>query len=236
MSFTQSYLPPGLPTAPPFPESVAFPSPEGNPLAGVNPYSGSTNLPGSGFMSPSSTALSAMGLGEEGMSEEEAIEQTRVALAKLATISPQVAEQLAEQRANEGSGGFVGFLKDVAGTILSPALSMGGKILDIIGRPSHIIPQWFNPDDKGNWLEDIGQALSGEDKTNWNEVFQNRGILENAGWLRATIGFGLDVVTDPVTWATVGASAGVSTATRAAGAARPAPGEGPAKAAVSQVA
>ena len=195
-----------------------------------NPYlftPSSFNSPG---LTPgSAAALSAAGIpASPEMEFAEAQRQSQLALSKLAAVNPDLAEQLAAQQPGgtpqgyEGDdGGVFGFIKKVGGALLAPALSWGGKALDFIGRTSHIVPQWFDPDDEGNFITDIGQAMSGEDKTNWNEVFQHWGWDDGGtGWLRAIAGFAGDVATDPLTYATFGAGAGLSASERAASGAR----------------
>lgn len=215
-----------MPSAFPMPSS--FPAALQDPRVGSNPYATSAPAATTTYIAPSAgNALTALG-SPPGMTPQDASQQTQTALAKLAAVNPQLADEFAQKYQSTQGGGWFDALKDVVGTIFAPAISAGGKLLDIIGRTSHIVPQWFDPQDQGSWFQDIGQALSGEDKTNWNEVFQHRGILENAGWLRATVGFALDVATDPLTYATFGAGAGVTTSEKALLAAKTVATEAPA--------
>lgn len=146
---------------------------------------------------------------------ETAAEQTNVAIAKLATVNPKLAEELlAKQQGQETDEGFWGNLKDLAGDIVAPVLSIGAKALEILSRPSHVIPAMLANDDDP-WWEDIGQALSGSDKTTWANILEQWGV--DNSWVRGIAGFVGDVATDPLTYLTFGTTGvGRAAATRAA--------------------
>lgn len=138
---------------------------------------------------------------------ESAAQQTDRALAKLSTVNPDAAESLARARTGtpDTSGGFFDSLKDLAGDILSPALSMGGQVLDIIGRTSYIVPNViFDAVDGGefNPVGAVGGAITGDVKHNFNSVFQEMGWEGDGigGFIRSTVGLGLDIGADPLTW------------------------------------
>ncbi len=198
----------------------------GSPVANINPYQGAQ------------VAAAAAGFAANPDDLAAIEKQTTVALAKIAAINPALAEQLLQQRTGEGDGGLWGFFKDVVGSTIGGGLSLGGKLLELLGRTSHIVPQWFDPTDQGNFVQDIGQAMSGEDKTNWNEVFQNSGWTGGgvSGFFRATLGLGMDILTDPLTWATAGAGAGLSVSEKALTAARIATTKGASAKAVAKAA
>lgn len=136
--------------------------------------------------------------------QADAALQTDRALAKLATVNPELAEQLQAQRApgDDDGHGFFDALKQTVGAVLHPALSVGGQILDIVSRTSNIIPNIaYDVVDGGefNLGDDIGGALTGEVRHNWNSVIQEAfGIQSNI--FTATLGLVGDIITDPLTW------------------------------------
>lgn len=150
---------------------------------------------------------------------EEARAQTEKAIAKIATVNPELAKELLArmQGQEHAEKGFWESLKDVAGDIFAPALSLGGKLLDILSRPARIVPELLA--DKGDdpWYRDIWQALSGQVDTTWSDVLETWGV--DSGPLRAVLGFVLDVATDPLTYVTFG-TAGIGRAAVMRGAAR----------------
>lgn len=217
-------------TIPP-PASILFPA---SPLAadpsyGANPYGPNLYTPGTfgidyslGIPDLQTRAaqqqqmmqmaqLSSLGLAPDTdphvWTPEEAARQTDQAIAKIATVNPDAAEALAQQRAPQEDSGdsFWDNLKEVAGNILAPGLELGGRILDIVGRTANIVPNLaFDVVNGGDFdfAEDIGGALSGKTRHNWNSVFQEIGLDGDGigGFIRATVGLGLDIATDPLTW------------------------------------
>ncbi len=215
----------------PAPRSLLFPaSPTmADPTFGANPYGTNLYTPGTygidfslGIPDMQTRAaqqaqmmqmaqLSSLGLAPETdphtWTPEEAARQTDQAIAKIATVDPEAAQRLAEQRAPQEDSGdsFWDNLKEVAGNILAPGLELGGRILDIVGRTANIVPNLaFDVVNGGDFDfgEDIGGALSGKTRHNWNSVFQEMGLDGDGigGFLRATVGLGLDIATDPLTW------------------------------------
>jgi hypothetical protein len=158
----------------------------------------------------------------------EAAQQTDNAIARIAAVNPKLAEQLAAQRtpgaSSGGGGGFFDSLKSVIGEALHPAISLGGKLLDIVSRTANIVPNIvYDAVDGGsfNLGGDIGGALTGKVRHNWNGVFQQLGWTGGGplGVLRATLGFIGDTLTDPLTWV-IPAGAGVHASEAAAQAGR----------------
>lgn len=133
---------------------------------------------------------------------DEAEQQTQTAIAKIAQSNPELAEELlAKSQGTEQDEGFWGNLKDLAGDIVAPVLSIGAKALDIISRPAHVIPALLMNDDDP-WWEDVGQALNGSDKSTWSDVLEQWGV--DNPWVKGIVGFAGDVATDPLTYATFG--------------------------------
>lgn len=137
---------------------------------------------------------------------EQAAEQTDRALAKLSTVNPDLAKQLAAQRTGEDTGGsFWDNIGSALGTILKPGLEIGGRLLEVLSRTSHIVPNLaFDLFDGGGVdpMGDIGGAIAGTMNHNWNAVFQEAGWEGGGigGIARAMLGLGFDVATDPLTW------------------------------------
>ena len=211
--------------------SLLFPPSQAStdPMFGVNPYQ-RTNMyiPGASGLDMSiglpdlqqraaqqqqlmqMAQLSSLGLAPESdphtWTPEEAASQTDNAIAKIATVDPDAAQRLAEQRAPTDDGdSFWDSIKNVAGDILAPGLELGGRILDIVARTASIVPNLaFDVVNGGdfNFFGDVGGALSGKTRHNWNSVFQEMGWDGDGfgGFMRATLGFAGDILTDPLTW------------------------------------
>lgn len=139
-----------------------------------------------------------------GWTPQDAATQTDQAIAKIAAVNPQLADKLQAQRMpdQQDSGGG---LLDGIGHLLAPALNIGGKVLDFVGRTANLVPNLaydivdgkdFHP------LADVSGALTGTVRHNWNSVFQEAGWTGDGfgGFMRATLGFAGDIVTDPLTW------------------------------------
>jgi hypothetical protein len=228
-----------------------FPSPTGgfpaspaaqDPLFGVNPYSPGKNMYGleqpTGIPDLAERAArqrqlmelaSVRGLGVPLSSNptewtpEEATAQTDNAIAKIATVNPQMAQELAARRAPQGpdeGDSFFDNVKEVAGDLLAPGLQIGGKVLDFVGRTANIVPNIaFDAIDGGdfNISKDVAGAFTGEMRHNWNAVFQEAGWEGGGvgGVLRAGLGLVADIATDPLTWI-IPAGAGVKAGEKAA--------------------
>lgn len=209
-----------------------FPAPPTDPTFGVNPYRPG-NMYTPKLFDPTASALttSQRAMQEQALQQaaqaamvnqalgtdvppttnewtpQEAALQTDRALAKLSTVNPEAAQQLAEQRVpgQESGNGLLDGLKDVVGTLLHPALSIAGQVLDVVGRTANIVPNLvFDAVDGGDWdaAQDIGGALTGNMRHNWNGVAQELGWTGGGvgGYLRAGLGLAADVATDPLTW------------------------------------
>jgi GNAT superfamily N-acetyltransferase len=130
---------------------------------------------------------------------ESAAAQTDRALAKIATVNPELAAQLAAKR--EGKAG--GSIFDIIKGVFSPI----GKALDFIFGTAYIVPNMvFDAIDGGEFSlgKDFAGAFTGEVRHNWNAVLQQMGWKGDGigGIARALLGFVGDVATDPVTWFT----------------------------------
>ncbi len=193
-----------------------------NPLFGVNPYASSP--PGSG--TPQVTApqlINTLGIPVPApgvQTPEDLMANIQAGIAKLRTVNPELADQMAQQYGGDGQehdeGGLLGALKDIGGAIAGGA----GKAFELLGRTAHLVPAMLDPEswDDGNGFNTTGAlgAITGADTTNWNQVFQHLGWDGGglSGAFRAAVGLGGDILTDPLTYLTGGA-AGVGTAEKA---------------------
>ena len=220
MSTPAQFIPPGSP----FPTAQSFPySPSLlNPLWRVNPWVPTTS-PTTGASGTTGTVLNSMGVPvpveATGVDPVQMMTDIESSLAKLDTVNPELANQMREKYLGQDtgdSGGLWGVLKDIGGSIFKGF----GEVLDVVARTSHIVPAMF-VHDKDPWYTDVAQALSGHDRSTWNDVFQGWGWTGGglSGVLRGTLGFVGDVATDPVSYL-LGAGAFASTAEKGAIAAK----------------
>jgi hypothetical protein len=205
-------LPGSLPAPRGFPAPRVFPAPGADPTAG-NPYASQAPKPAAEL--PWSPLAQAVGVTEPS-TQDDALRQIQNAITRIATVDPKQAAELESRFSGAPKGGgFFGALKHLAGDILSPALSIGGKALDILGRTSHLVPALLEHGPVG-----FVHAITGEDKTSWGDILKDKGILQGHDLFskiaRGITGFVGDVATDPLTYLTLGAGAGVSAATRGA--------------------
>lgn len=134
---------------------------------------------------------------------DEAESQSQAALAKIATINPEMAEEIEAKRTGKPpEQGFFEDLKDLAGDIIQPALSLGGKALEILTRTARIVPELITDKEDEPWYEDIGQALTGHSTATGADVLKRYGIKNKTA--QAIGGFAFEVIADPLTWATFG--------------------------------
>jgi len=219
-----------------------------NPLGGVNPYGGD-NIYGLQQAFAGNTATlqnralqqqalthaaqlavvnnatgNVLGTDPHTWTPEEAAHQTDVALAKLSTVNPELAQKLADQRTGQDSGGgFFSALKSVAGEIIGGGLHAFGSVMDVISRTMSIVPNIaFDIADGGGFSlgDDLGGALNGTVRHNWNSVIQEMGWTGGGfgGILRAGLGLVGDIATDPITWVLpVGAGTKIGEAAAVAG-------------------
>lgn len=157
---------------------------------------------------------------------QEAVDQTALALAKISTVNPELARELAARRgaAPQQEKGFIGDLFGAIGGVIGGGLSLGGKALELIGGTMNIVPNLlYDAVDGGSFdpVEDVMGGFTGQRRHNWNSLMQRAGLDGDGalGAFRAVLGFGLDVLTDPLTYATVGASAAAEGSFRVARAA-----------------
>jgi GNAT superfamily N-acetyltransferase len=143
---------------------------------------------------------------------ESAAAQTDRALAKLATINPELAAQLAAEREGKSGEGIFDIIKGVFSPI--------GKALDLLFGTAYIIPNMvFDIVDGGEFSpgKNFVGAFTGEVRHNWNAVFQQMGWKGDGigGIARAILGFIGDVATDPITWLFLGTGGLVKAEARA---------------------
>lgn len=160
----------------------------------------------------------AFGVPEELATPNAARGSNEAALAKLATVNPELAQQITDNMEGEAPDqGLWDNIKDTLGDIAAPALSVGGKLLEVLSRPAQIIPELIVDEDDDPWYEDVGQALSGNSTARGADVMRKFGI--DHGVMEGALGFAFDVVADPITWVTFGgAGFGRAAISRTAGA------------------
>jgi hypothetical protein len=134
---------------------------------------------------------------------EEAAAQTDRALARIAQVNPELAQTLMAQRTGEAPETDKGFLADIWDGITGAVGATVGGVLDILDRASHIVPEVILDDDDSVW-QNVGDALSGESDARWRDVLTEKLGFNDTGIVTATLGFVLDVATDPLTYATFG--------------------------------
>lgn len=135
-------------------------------------------------------------------------EANNTAIAKIASVNPDLAKQLLAKREGqpEESGGLWDDIKGAVGDIVAPALAIGGKALELLSRPAQIIPELITDKEGDAWYEDIGQALTGHSKAYGDDVVRKLFGEDTAGWIQGLAGFVTDVVADPLTYMTFGAA------------------------------
>jgi len=175
-----------------------------SPMYQTNPWI-PVSAPNLGAPGTTGTVLNSLGVPvpapEQGLDPAELAANIETSLAKLDTVNPELANEMRAKYLGQDvkdTGGLLGVLKDIGGSLLQGF----GAILDVVARTSHIVPAMFVHDDDP-WYTDMAQALSGQDRSTWNDVFQDwdwngEGL---SGKLRATLGFVGDVATDPLTYA-----------------------------------
>ena len=155
---------------------------------------------------PYEEAAQLFAQGESGETSSDVTEDIQAAIARVAVYNEDLAKDLAaryESEENAEDKSFFDHIKDGVGDLLQPALAIGAKALDILIRPSQIIPELIVDKEDDPWYEDIGQALSGNSKAHGADVLEKWGV-EN-GLAKGIGGFVLDVALDPLTWVTFGA-------------------------------
>lgn len=188
------------PSASPFAPSFTAPT---SGLYQVNPYGSAPAAELSPFGN-TGTVLNSLGVPVPAPQEADPAQMSsdiESSLAKLDTVNPDLANQMRQQYLGTDtgdSGGLFGIIGDIGHAITSGA----GALLDIIGRTAHIVPAML-VHDSDPWYQDIGQALTGQDKSTWNDVLMGWGWTGGglSGVLRGALGFVGDVATDPLTWA-----------------------------------
>lgn len=122
------------------------------------------------------------------------------AIARIATYNEDLAADLAAkyQGGVDPNNSLWDNIKDTVGDILSPAVAVGAKALDILIRPSQIVPELIVDKEDDPWYEDVFQALSGNSKAHGSDVMEKWGV-EN-GLAKGILGFAFDVAVDPLTW------------------------------------
>jgi hypothetical protein len=151
---------------------------------------------------------------------EAARAQNEAGIAKLATVNPELAQQMVDKLEGTDSADQSWFdnVKDLAGDVLSPAVSMGGKLLEVFTRPGQIIPELLTDEEDDPWYADVAQALGGNSDKYGDDVIRKYFGKDTPGWVQGLGGLGIDILGDPLTYLTFGtAGVGRATATSALG-------------------
>ena len=127
---------------------------------------------------------------------------------------PRSAEETALQKLeaewlarNSKKGGLLG-------SILHGSWKGVSKALNFIARPSYAIAEGTrralhgddNGFDIGDFLSGAYSGISGKSHTGFGQVLDEHGVLEHHKFLRGLVGFGADVITDPVMLASIAAT------------------------------
>jgi len=75
--------------------------------------------------------------------------------------------------------------------------SLIGRVFDILSRPNYAVAEAMRDKDE-NFFKNIGQGLSGKEKTTFSDVLSESGMEK--GWQRGALGFALDIGLDPTTY------------------------------------
>jgi len=142
---------------------------------------------------------------------EEAVAQTDRALARISAVNPELAQKLASERGRaEDPDGFLSSIWD--------GIKEGfAGVVDIISRPFHILPEVIMDWGKESVWKNVGDALSGRSSADFEDVLTEKLGMEK-GILASALGFGMDLVLDPLNLVTLGAGgmAGEASSTTAA--------------------
>lgn len=219
-----------LPVTTGLPAPAGFPLPQPDPQTfGLTPYERRSPL---GLFLPSETQTQApvandymsrmaqtlfptlsAGAADGTLSLGDAQAQTDAALARIASVNPELAQQLSVQRGEEPDD--PGFFGRILQTVASSPI---GKALELVSRPARIIPEILTDSDESVW-KNIGDALSGHSDATMGDflakynVFQGDDIFSKIA--RMGTSFFLDIAVDPTTYLTAGlGSVGRAAATR----------------------
>lgn len=213
-----------LPAVQPFPAPTLFPVPNpdnqtfgmgiGDSISPLQAYMppatqsqyGVASVAGDTYQSRMLQALGFEdGSGEQGMTLGNAQAQTDRALARIASVNPELAQQLSAQRGDpsEDQGFWGGLLSSVASSPL-------GKALELITRPGRIIPEILTDTDESIW-KNVGDALSGKSNASMSQFLDKYNILQGddifSKVAKGATSFFLDVAVDPLTYMTMGMGA-----------------------------
>ena len=208
----------------PFPAPALFPRPSPDPQTfGLDPFEARSpaglylpqetqiqtpfaNAISSQMESSLNQALGASGPPTDDMTLDEAKAQTDRALARVANVNPELAQQLAFQR-DQNPEQERGFWGSVLGAVAESPI---GKALELVSRPFRIIPEIWTDSDESVW-KNIGDALSGKSDATMGDVLDKYGIFQGDDFLSKAMhgiaGFALDVAVDPLTYLTLGLGA-----------------------------
>jgi len=207
-------VPAGLPT----PQGMPLPAPDPNTF-GLGPLDAQSSLSaflpqqlqiqtpgivaaGDDWLTRMTTALGGSGNADPAETLLGANQQTDRALARIAQVNPELAEQLSVQRGEEPDS--PGFFGRILQTVASSPL---GKALEIITRPGRIIPEILTDGDESIW-KNVGDALSGHSDATMGDWLEQMNIMQGDDLLskigRGVTSFGLDVAVDPLTYMTAG--------------------------------
>jgi hypothetical protein len=136
---------------------------------------------------------------------EEAAAQTDRALARIGQANPELARTLAEQAGKQvdapDNRSFFQKVLGGVGEVLH--VTHLDQVMEVMGRTAHIVPEIVHDWGKESVWTNAWQALAGHSTTSWDDVLADSHILGH-GLLGSIVGFGLDLATDPLTYATFG--------------------------------
>lgn len=105
----------------------------------------------------------------------------------------QLQRLLAKQQGHSG-GSFLDNVEHGVGSLLD-------KAMNVISRPNWAIASAVDRGTKGgSWLKGFESGITGHTHTTFGDVLAHHHILDNHKWIRAGLGLGLDVATDPTTY------------------------------------
>jgi hypothetical protein len=138
---------------------------------------------------------------------EEAAAQSDRALARIAQVNPELAQELQKSRTGEGSvetedeGGFWNGLKNAVGTVLD--VTGLDTVLELVGRTAHLVPEIVYDWGEESIWKNASDALMGRSDVSFDDVLVDKFGMER-NFFTAALGFGLDVLADPLTYLTFG--------------------------------
>lgn len=146
--------------------------------------------------------------------------QTDNALARIASVNPELAKSLAEQQGltqnDQGGGGFFQTLMGGLGSILE--VTHLDDVFELLSRPAKVLPEMIMDWGEESVWKNMGDALSGHSDVSWDDVLVEKLGMER-NFFTAALGLVGDIALDPLTYIPLGrlASLGRETTSMTAG-------------------